>query len=192
MGRDLRVKHSITVNHSTSQWQNMSYCLSAFPCVEKRADKTLETQATPIPSMSVSVWCRVMCISLEQMEQCLSGHAKTQTLALSRVHSILQTDQGCIVALGNNLFIAQCSDMDRIAAWLSFCVCRSWTIFTCAVKYNHDEVVWHAVMRRNVTRPDLCLYKWAPVQMRRFYLMPRRKWTYYQKNKRAALKRESH
>lgn len=94
----------------------MSYCLSAFLTVEKRAGEIFETQAAPVPSMSVPVCCRVMCISLEQMERCLSGHAKTQTLALSRVHSILQTYQGCIVALGDNLLVAQCSDMDWIAA----------------------------------------------------------------------------
>lgn len=137
----------------------MSYCLSAFLSVEKRAGEIFETQA--VPSMSVPVCCRVMCISLEQMERCLSGHAKTQALALSRVHSILQTYQGCIVASGHNLLVAQCSDMDWIAAWLSYYAYRSWTLF-------HDEVVCYAAMHRNVARPELCLCKWPPVQMRRF------------------------
>lgn len=90
----------------------MFYCLSAYLSVEETAREMFGIQAVPVPSMVVPVCCREMCILSEQMESSLSGHAKPQTLALSRVHGALQTYQRCIVALGQHLQVARHSGMD--------------------------------------------------------------------------------
>lgn len=134
----------------------MSCCRWVYLSVVKRA--------VPVPSIYRFAAEKCACF-IKQMRSCLWLIKGSNTLSLSRMHSVLQTFQGCIVTKRKS-FVRHRHVLDcRLILFSMHQAYHAYISHFC-MYCHHDEVVWYAVMHLNAASSNRCLRKWPVVQMR--------------------------
>lgn len=198
MGRDLRVKGGITLNRSTSQWQNMSYCLSAVLSVEKSAGEMFRNTSC---TSSQYVWASLLQINVYFLRadgklplwSCKDSNisfkqSAQRTADLSGVRCCIRTSfvSSSVLRRRHRL------DCRLILLFIKRSNLFFWHIFMTAVNCYHDEVDEDMLRCIEMWHGQSCVYVSDPwCRWGDFCLMPEGKRTYYRYNKRVPRKKRA-